>query len=451
MKFKNSILIIDDDISLCDTLSDILTMEGHNVRYVIHGDQAIELIQNDGIDIVLLDLLLPGLDGIQVLQRILKIDPEIAVIMISGFGTIEKAVEAVHLGAYEWMEKPLKKDKVISTIQNVARIRNLILEKRNFSKEAYERFTMVGSSPAMQKIYATIEKVAKQNIPVLITGESGTGKELVARAIHQNSDRGSFPFVEVNCAAIPDTLIESELFGHVKGSYTGAFQDTRGKFQKANHGTMLLDEVGDLSLAAQAKILRTIETRICTRVGGNTEEECDVRVICATNKILKNEMAIGHFREDLFHRINGIDIHIPPLRERPDDIVPIARYYIEFFCSEMHIQEKKLSPKAEGALLAHSWPGNIRELKNFIEKLLVLMDGPTITGNQVLSLLSSTHIEDDEKGSKKLNSAKKDFEKSFILQALNSNRWNVTKTAEMIEIPRSLLYRKIKSYGLKRE
>jgi two-component system nitrogen regulation response regulator NtrX len=445
------VLIVDDDVTLCDTLSDILTMEGYPVEWVNNGSRALEMIQSDSVDLVLLDLLLPGMNGLEVMKEILKTNPEISVIMMSGHGTIQDAVEAVHAGAYEWLEKPLKKDRVLLTLSHVEKIRNLLAEKKILISEAKSRYRMVGVSPAIKKIYEMIDKVAGQRTTILITGESGTGKELVARAIHLNSERAAAPFVEVNCAAIPDTLIESELFGYVKGSFTGAEKDALGKFQLSNHGTLFLDEIGDLDLRAQAKVLKTIETGVILRIGNVREEKVDLRIVCATNQDLRKMIRKGNFRQDLYHRINVIEISIPPLRNRPEDIIPLADHFLETFCRDNNIEKKKLTPDAESMLLASKWPGNVRELRNFIERLTVLVEGVQISAKHVATLLSSLPVRMGSAKPRTLMKAKQNFEKGFIRQALETNGWNLVRTAEMIDISRSLLYRKMEKYGLRQK
>ena len=308
---------------------------------------------------------------------------------------------------------------------------------------------MIGVSPEIKRIYQLIDKIAPTDITVLITGESGTGKELVARAIHNNSKRSAYPFIEINCAAVPDTLIESELFGHTKGSFTGAVTDQKGKFQQADEGTLFMDEIGDLSVVAQAKVLRAIEDGEVAKIGTNKIEKVDVRIISATNMNLPERIKQNLFREDLYHRINVVEIHIPPLRNRCSDILPLVYYFLEFYASKNNRLKKELEPGAEAFILSHNWPGNVRELKNFAEKLTILVDSPKVNTQQVASILEYPKIDFDSTNIKSFSEAKRSFEKQFIINALKQNDWNISKTADSINMHRSLLYRKIEKYGIK--
>ena len=448
MTSKNKILIVDDDETLCDTLEDVLSSEGYRVQWVGNGTDALKLIDQDAIDIVLLDLLLPGMDGLEVLKKILQMKTPPTVIMMSGHGTIRTAVEATKLGAYDFLEKPLEKNRVLLTVRNAVEKSVLLKEKNILLSETKERYRMVGTSPAMKSIYQLIDKVAPKNVTVLITGESGTGKELIAHAIHINSKRAANPFIQVNCAAIPETLIESELFGHVKGAFTGAHIEKQGKFQLADGGTLFLDEIGDLSPSAQAKVLRAVETGEVFKVGTESQENADVRLISATNKHLEEMIQGASFREDLYHRINVIEIRVPPLRERPSDILPLMEHFLEQYCRQNNVEKKRLAPDAEALLLSHSWPGNVRELRNLAEKLVVLVDDQTVTGQHVARLLDFPDLEIELSKAKTFKEAKMSFEKSFILHALSENKWNILQTAEALNMPRSLLYSKMEKYGL---
>ena len=341
MNSKKKILIVDDDEMMGDILGEILTCDGYQVKWVGNGNDALTALNESPIDIVLLDLRLPDMNGNQVLKKILEINPLTTVIMMSGHGTIQTAIEATRLGAYDWLEKPLEKNRVLLTVRNAIEKNNLLKERELLLSEAKECYKMVGTSPALQKIYSLIDRVAPTNATVLITGESGTGKELVARAIHINSNRASLPFIHVNCSAIPDTLIEGELFGHVRGTFTGAERTRKGKFQLADQGTLFLDEIGDLSLAAQAKILIAIETGNIATVGTEMSGKVDVRVICATNKNLDQKVAQGTFRDDLLNRINVIGINVPPLRERRDDILPLAYHFLETYCIQNNTEKNR--------------------------------------------------------------------------------------------------------------
>ena len=421
-----------------------------NTQWVGNGADGIAKVKNDSIDIVLLDLLLPGIDGIQVLKKILKINPSIIVIMISGHGTIPAAWEAAQSGAYAWLEKPFSKEQLFLTVRNAIEKSTLLKEREIFLSEVKAHYRMVGISSAMKEIYRLIDKVAPTNMVVLITGETGVGKELVANAIHLNSKRASAPFVCVNCAAVPDTLIESELFGHKKGAFTNAVHDVQGKFQLANRGTLFLDEIGNLSIQAQAKILRTIETGEFMTLGSEKVERVDVRLITATNKDLHEMITNGSFREDLFHRINVIEIHIPPLRDRPEDILPIADYFLELFCTQNNVEKKKFSRGAVAVLLSHPWPGNVRELRNFTERVVAFIETQEVSGDQVASLLKLLGLEKYRIKAKSFKQAKESFEKCFILQALSVDDWDINKTAKTLGMPRSSLYQKIEKYGLNR-
>ena len=450
MADKKNILVVDDDAMMADILSDILSYKGYQVQSVGNGPDAIKAISQNPIDLILLDLLLPGVDGIETLKKILQIKPLTTVVMMSGHGTIPAAVESTLLGAYDWLEKPLEKERVLLTVRNALEKSTFLQEKEILLVEAKKRYGMVGTSPALQRVYFLIDKVAPTNATVLITGQSGTGKELVARAIHNNSRRAAFPFIQLNCAAIPDALIESELFGHVKGAFTGAMADRKGKFQLADNGTLFMDEIADLSPMAQAKALRAIETGDMEKVGCERTEKVNVRLVAATNKDLKKMVAQGAFREDLFHRINVIEIFIPPLKERPEDILPLVNHFSEKFCTQNNLPKKALTPGAEAALLAHSWTGNVRELKHFIEKLLVLTEESRIGGQLVAHLLNYPQLETFLPDSRTFKQAKESFEKSFLLHALTANDWNIMKTAENLGIERSVFYKKMEKYRIRK-
>ena len=447
------ILVIDDDASLGEVLTDILQEAGYHVRTAGNGPDALEKFRECRFQAVLLDLLLPGLNGLEILEQLKEIDPICPVIMMSGHGTIKSAVEATRKGAYDWMEKPLEKDRVLITVRNAVGQSLLASERDYFHEEIKSRYEMVGASKAMQAIYSLIDRVAPTHSTIMISGESGTGKELVARAVHMHSSRAGQPFVEVNCAAVPDTLIESELFGHVRGAFTGALRDKPGKFMMAENGTLFLDEIGELSGAAQAKLLRVLENGEIAPVGRDFCCRVDVRIVAATNKDLKSLVETGVFREDLFHRINVIGITVPPLRERPDDILPILTYYTDRFTDEYKMERKQFLPDAEAVLLSYEWPGNIRELKNFAEKLAVLVRDPMVGGRYVTQILMEnqqsplTAVPRPASGTFK--SAKMSFEKHFLMQALEHHKWNVTQTAADLDMPRSLLYKKMEKYKLK--
>ncbi|MBN2416621.1 sigma-54-dependent Fis family transcriptional regulator [bacterium] len=453
MTAKPHILIIDDDASLGEVLTDILEEAGYRVCTTGNGQDALEKFRECAFQSVLLDLLLPGLNGLEILEQLKVIDPLCPVIMMSGHGTIKSAVEATQKGAFDWMEKPLEKERVLITVRNAVEQAMLAAERAYFHDEIRSRYEMVGSSEQMQPVYSLIDRVAPTHSTVLINGESGTGKELVARAVHMHSSRAGQPFVEVNCAAVPETLIESELFGHVKGAFTGALRDKRGKFMMAQDGTLFLDEIGELSAAAQAKLLRVLESGEISPVGKEVCCQVDVRIIAATNKDLKQRVREGLFREDLFHRINVITISIPPLRERRDDILPILTYYTDLFTAEYRMEPKQFLPDAEAVLLAYEWPGNVRELKNFAEKLIVLVGDSLIGGRHVSQILMEQRQQPftriTTEAASTFKAAKISFEKHFLMQALERRGWNVTQTAAELDMPRSLLYKKMEKYKLK--
>lgn len=377
-----TILVIDDERSIRNTLKEVLEYEKYVVEVAEDGPTGLERIQNRHFDIVLCDIKMPKMDGLEVLEKIFELTTETQVIMISGHGTVDSAVEAIKKGAYDFIEKPLDLNRLMITIRNAMDKSTLITETRVLKKKVSQKFQMVGESEAMQKIREMIDRVAPTDARVLITGENGTGKELVARQLHEKSQRSKSPFVEVNCAAIPSELIESELFGHEKGSFTSAVKQRKGKFEQADGGTLFLDEVGDMSLSAQAKVLRALQENRISRVGGDKDIVVDVRVIAATNKNLKEEIAQNRFREDLFHRLSVIIVQVPSLNERLDDIPLLADHFIQLICQEMALPVKKVQPDAIDALKKIKWTGNIREFRNVLERLIILC-GSEITAQDV--------------------------------------------------------------------
>jgi len=449
-----SILIVDDEKSIRESLTGILQDEGFTPTSVDNGEKAIEKISEDKPDLILLDIWMPGMDGLETLTKIRDIYPDQLVVMMSGHGTIETAVRSTKLGAYDFIEKPLSLEKVLLCIQNAVKIGQLVEENRELKAKIGKENEMIGSSKLIRELKKQIKIAAPTSGWILITGENGTGKELVARSIHHNSRRHDKPFVEVNCAAIPEELIESELFGHEKGSFTGATTQRRGKFDQAHQGTLFLDEIGDMSLKTQAKVLRILQEHKFERVGGNKTIEVDVRVIAATNKDLEKEISAGQFREDLYYRLNVIPFHVPPLRERKSDIPHLATHFLEYFCSKESRETKNLDEDAMQAIQEYSWPGNVRELKNLIERLVIMSPGNTITRGQLpQSIFGKQQLASTDLGSITLSadtyrSAKEEFEKEFLVQKLEENDWNISRTAEAIEIERSNLHRKIKSYGI---
>lgn len=377
-----AILVIDDERSIRNTLKEVLEYENHQIELAEDGVQGLAMIQDNHYDIVLCDIKMPKMDGLEVLEKIFQITTDIQVIMISGHGTVDAAVEAIKKGAYDFIEKPLDLNRLLIAIRNAMDKTTLITETKTLKKKVARNYQMIGESAAMHKIREMIDRVAPTDARVLITGSNGTGKELVARQLHDQSNRSGGLFVEVNCAAIPSELIESELFGHEKGSFTSAIKQRKGKFELADKGTLFLDEIGDMSLSAQAKVLRALQEGRITRVGGDKDISVDVRVIAATNKNLKEEITESRFREDLYHRLGVIIIQVPPLRERTDDIPLLANHFIDQICNEMGMPAKKIDDEAIEELKKLPWTGNIREFRNVIERLIIL-GGQVITGEDV--------------------------------------------------------------------
>jgi DNA-binding NtrC family response regulator len=377
-----NILVIDDEKSIRNTLKEVLEYEQHSVELATNGPEAVELFAGNSYDIVLCDIKMPGMDGIEVLDNLMQKSPEVPVIMISGHGNIDTAVEAIKKGAYDFIEKPLDLNRLLVTIRNATERVELVTETRVLKRKISKAWDIVGESPAIVKVKEMIERVAPTDARVLITGENGTGKELVARWLHEKSQRAGMPFVEVNCAAIPSELIESELFGHEKGAFTSAIKQRKGKFEQAHGGTLFLDEVGDMGLSAQAKVLRALQEHRVTRVGSDKDIDVDVRVVAATNKNMRSEIDQRTFREDLYHRLAVILIHVPALAERREDIPLLAAHFNELICAEYGRPKKTITPDAFTELQKLSWTGNIREFRNVLERLIILCD-KEITGEDV--------------------------------------------------------------------
>lgn len=447
---KPSILVVDDDSALCEILCRMLELHGDYVTRMAHtGKSALETVAQSPIDIVFLDLKLPDCTGIEVLRKLLKKHPYLQVIMISGEGTIRLAMDAIHMGAYDFLEKPLDSERVFLTLHKALERSQWFRQKAYFLESFRQQYALVGESPKMQKVYELIQKASMTNSKVLIEGENGTGKELVARAIHHNSPKAGTVFVAVNCAAIPDMLIESELFGHKKGAFTGAIADKQGKIQLADGGTLFLDEVGDMSLSTQAKVLRVLEEGVIEPVGSTEPIFVEVRVIAATNKNLQKEIQLGRFREDLFFRLNVLNIQVPPLRERKEDIPLLVEHFIQRFCQEYGVKPKQLRNEALAILMEHSWPGNVRELKNLVERLVVLVDSSEIYPHHVEKCLRwETQFSVSEWNDLSFEKAKQAFEKAFLREKLIAAQWNVSRAAEMIGISRAYLHRRMKKLGL---
>jgi two-component system nitrogen regulation response regulator NtrX len=441
-----SVLIVDDEEGIRETLSGIFQDEGYNVMTAGSGEEALKILKEQSPDLVLLDVWLSGIDGIETLQEIKKTNPELPVVIISGHGNIELAVKATHVGAYDFLEKPLSLERVLLVARRALEKRTLEMENRALKEDLTRKLRFIGNSMKMQQLREQIDMAAKSNSRVVILGESGSGKELVAHILHEKSPRDKKPFIEMNCAAIPQELIESELFGHEKGSFTGAFERKQGKFELAHEGTLFLDEIGDMSLATQSKVLRIIETQEFQRVGGSKNIKVDVRIIAATNKDLREEVKKGNFREDLLFRLNVIPIIVPPLRERKEDIPELVDYFLEYFAAEYGQKPKKITPDGLGMLQAYNWPGNIRELKNVIERFVIMNPSNSITAKNIL-IGESTRS--DYFAFNTLKEARDAFEKDFIAKKLEENNWNISKTSETLDIERSNLHRKIKVYEIK--
>jgi two-component system nitrogen regulation response regulator NtrX len=444
-----TICLIDDEPAILNTLSSILEDEGYQVLVAKSGLEALKIVRSEAPDLVILDIWMPEMDGLETLKRLRAQFPSILVVMMSGHGSIETAVKATKLGAYDYLEKPLDLEKVTILVRNALHQRKLEEENLNLRIQVERRFELVGSSPAMERLREMIAMAAPATSRVLISGANGTGKELVARAIHLQSPRHNRSFVEINCAAIPEALIESELFGHEKGSFSGASSMKRGKFELADGGTLFLDEIGDMSLATQAKVLRALQEQQFTRVGGTKLINVQVRVIAASNKDLAEEIGKGSFREDLYYRLNVLPIVVPTLKERRDDIPELAQHFLRLHSEEQGMKPKEFSPQGMEALQRHDWPGNIRELRNLIERLLIMVPKPVIDGPDVDMFLQGrapSGVPSLSVGTSydSLREARNAFEREVISRKLRENNWNVSKTADELKIERSHLHRKIK-------
>ncbi len=450
---KCKILIIDDEQYILDSLKDALEDEGYTVLTSLSGYEGIKIIETENPDVVLLDIWLKDIDGVEILKRVKSAYENLPIIMISGHGTIETAVQCTKLKAFDFIEKPLNLEKVLITIKNAIEFKKIKEENVYLKKSFLKDEIILGNSEPIKRLLEDIEKIAPTDSWVLITGENGTGKELVAKLIHKKSKRKDKPFIDVNCAAIPEELIESELFGHEKGSFTGATEQKKGKFDLANKGTLFLDEIGDMSLKTQAKILRILQEQKFERVGGTEVIEVDVRVIAATNKNLEEEIKKGNFREDLYYRLNVVPIYVPPLRERREDIPVLAKYFLNKFSYEKDGKNRFLSKEAINILQNYHWPGNVRELKNLMERIVILVEKEEITEYDILRYIRPQNgkINDFEKiigGFSSLSEAVKFFEKVFIEKKIKEFNGNITKTAEAIGMTRRNLYRKIKNLGI---
>jgi two-component system nitrogen regulation response regulator NtrX len=452
------LLVIDDEESIRTSLASVLQDEGYEVTLASSAAEGMESIRADRPDVVMLDIWMPGLDGIEALKRIKAEFSDLVVIMMSGHGTIETAVRATKLGAFDFIEKPLSLERLLVLLQHAWSVQELAKENHALRKQVQQHRTIIGKSAPMQQIQTLIRRVAPTTSSVLITGENGTGKELVAHNLHALSPRFSKPFIDVNCAAIPEELIESELFGHERGAFTGATQQKRGKFDLANGGTLFLDEIGDMSLKTQAKILRILQEQKFERVGGTQSHSVDVRVIAATNKDLKVEITRGSFREDLFYRLNVIPFQVPPLRDRKEDVAVLAHHFLNEFSISHGRRFRQLSGSAQEVLTAYSWPGNVRELKNLIERLLILTpegnEGKEIEAEEVLEhLQGEVRVEQWKQTGisstlQNLRDARQEFEKEFIVRILQEQEWNVSRASQILGVERSHLHKKMKTLGI---
>jgi two-component system nitrogen regulation response regulator NtrX len=446
---KSSVLIVDDEAGVRSALSGVLRDEGYQVDAVDSGEACLDRVARAPYDVIVLDIWLPGLDGLATLERLRQRHVDAPVVMISGHGNIESAVRAIKMGAFDFVEKPLSLDKAVLVVGNAVRQRRLEAENRALRAHVDRRLAMIGESYLMTQLREQVAMAAPTNGRVLIYGENGTGKELVARSVHALSRRRNGPFIEVNCAAIPEELIESELFGHIKGAFTGALADRRGKFELADGGTLFLDEIGDMSLKTQAKVLRALQEQVVEPVGGATGVRVDVRVLAATNKDLPAEIRLGRFREDLYFRLNVIPIFVPPLRDRPEDIPLLAEYFMTELAREYGRRPKKFDAGAVTGLRSYRWPGNVRELRNVVERLMIMVPGDTITFADLSFLEGAATRGMAAPGPlAPLHEARDQFERDYILRALAAQQGNISRTAEALGVERSNLYRKMKAFGI---
>ena len=448
-----SILIVDDEPGVRAALGGVMRDEGYTVEAVDSGEACLERVVEQTFDVVLLDVWMPGIDGLETLQRLRERQVDAQVVVISGHGNVESAVRAIKLGAFDFVEMPLSLDKAVLVVRNALRQRLLEAENRDLRAQVDRRYVMVGESRVMRHLREQVLLAAPTNGRVLVLGENGTGKELVARTLHAHSRRRTGPFVEVNCAAIPEELIESELFGHTKGAFTGAVADRRGRFEHAHGGTIFLDEIGDMSLKTQAKVLRALQEQVVQPVGGTSTVRVDVRVVAATNKDLQEEIRAGRFREDLFFRLNVVPIFVPPLRDRADDVPRLAEHFMATLAAEYGRRVKRFAPEAMARLQHHAWPGNVRELHNVVERLLIMVHGDTITASDVGFIDDGGGAPAPATGASAapllpLADARDRFERDYILQVLAANQGNISRTADALAVERSNLYKKMRAFGI---
>jgi len=447
MTKKPRILVVDDEEAMRESLKDWLMEDGYEVDLAPGGEDAVAMAREKNFEVVLLDLKMPGMDGLETLKRFKDIQPEADIIMMTAYATVDTAVQAMKEGAFDYLVKPFDPDEVEMLIKRIVAHKELVLENILLRKKLEERYQydeIIGKSDAMQGVFDLISRVAPTDSTVLITGESGTGKELIAQAIHGNSSRCYMPFIAVSCGALPDSLLESELFGYEKGAFTGAEHTKKGRFEMAHKGTLFLDEIGDISLKTQVDLLRVLQQKEFHRLGGEEEIEVDVRILAATNRDLQKSIRENRFREDLFYRLNVISIHVPPLRERKDDIPLLANSFTRKYCMEMNKEEAKINPRALKLLMDYDWPGNVRELENVIERALVIGAGKEISPDDL-------PFSRRDPGPVTLPSSLKLMEKMHIERILADNDWNISRTARELDIDRQTLYNKIEKYHIKKE
>ena len=447
---KAAVLVVDDEPGVRSALTGVLRDEGHDVDTADSGEACLDRLARAAYDVVLLDIWLPGIDGLTTLQRLRDRQVDAAVVMISGHGNIESAVRAIKMGAFDFIEKPLSLDKTVLVVANALRQRRLEAENKALRARVDQELIMIGESYAMNQLREQVAMAAPTNGRVLIFGENGTGKELVARSIHALSRRRGGPFIEVNCAAIPEELIESELFGHVRGAFTGAVSDRRGKFEAADGGTIFLDEIGDMSLKTQAKVLRALQDQVIEPVGSTGRVRVDTRVLAATNKDLVSEIKGGRFREDLYFRLNVIPIFVPPLRDRREDIPLLADHFTRVFAREYGRRLKTTDASASAALERYAWPGNVRELRNVIERLMIMVPGDIVAASDLafLALGAQPPLVKETVEIRPLHDAREQFEREYILKALADQQGNISRTADVLHVERSNLYRKMRALGI---
>lgn len=450
---RQNILIVDDEKNILLSLERALKLEGYGVVTAEKGTEGIVAAEKHAVDLVMLDVMLPDINGLEVIRKIKEDQPDLPVIMMSGHGTIATAVEATKKGAYDFIEKPLSIEKLLLVIENVLKYNRLKQAHESLQQEVEDQFQIIGESKLVRQMRQRIAKVAPSLGRVLITGENGVGKELVARAIHRQSTRIKGPFVKLNCAAIPRELIESELFGHEKGAFTGAIKSRKGKFELAHEGTIFLDEIGDMSLEMQAKLLRVLQENEFERVGSGDTIKVDVRVIAASNRNLEEEIEKENFRQDLFYRINVLPFHVPPLRERKEDIPMLARHFLVRSCEDNCKPQMAILPEAIGLLKTYHWPGNIRELRNIIERLVILADDDTINESDIREVMPALEHSPSIKhrSDRSLKAIMEELEREVIISRLNENDWQMTQTAKDLELERSHLYKKLKALGIERK